>query len=139
MVAATVRRTWTNDRSLRPRLTSDAAPPYLLSMRGKRAFSLTDRESRSRQEDRTTVTCSKKKRGKSPAVLHDPRIMTYMSIPIHVLAAQPIKKETAATPKLMESISRNCGRKGSRLTTDTKNVNRQIMQAALKRQQTRAA
>ena len=63
----------------------------------------------------------------------------YISMPIQVLAAQPMKKEMAATPKLMESISTNCGRKGSRRTTATKKVNRQMMQAALNRQQASAA
>lgn len=67
------------------------------------------------------------------------RAEDYISMPIQVLAAQPMKKEIAATPKLMVSISTNCGRKLSRRTTETKKVNRQMMQAALNRQQTSAA
>ena len=67
------------------------------------------------------------------------RAEDYISMPIQVLAAQPMKKETAATPKLMVSISTNCGRKLSRRTTETKKMNRQMMQAALNRQQTSAA
>ena len=77
---------------------------------------------------------TKKRRSLRPAFFMPLPQEGYMSMPIHVLAAQPMKKEMAATPKLMESISRNCGRKGSRRTTETKKVNRQMMQAALNRQ-----
>ncbi len=56
-----------------------------------------------------------------------------------ILAAQPITKDTRATPRLINTISAHVLRKDTSLTTDTKKVNTRITNRASTMAMERAA